>query len=59
MRVAMCLALGTSLEPSAGFASRVVTDPGCGHMRVPMRSSTIVYRLPHTFLRAGSDSVWR
>ena len=37
--------------------SAEVSDPGCGTLKVPMRANTVVYRLPHTFIRAGSDSV--
>jgi hypothetical protein len=33
-------------------------DPGCGTLIVVQRPDALVYRLPHTFLRAGSDSVW-
>ncbi|HET7224123.1 MAG TPA: hypothetical protein VFK69_00310, partial [Candidatus Eisenbacteria bacterium] len=31
-------------------------DPACGRLPVAMSGTTIVYRLPHGFLRAGGDS---
>src|SRR5439155_9828251 len=33
------------------------SDPSCGRMPVVPREGTLVYRLPHAFLRPGSDSV--
>ncbi len=33
-------------------------EPGCGVMPVVLRPGTVAYPLPHTFLRAGSDSAW-
>jgi hypothetical protein len=32
-------------------------DPGCGEIAVVQRSDQVIYPLPRTFLRAGSDSV--
>ncbi len=34
-----------------------VRDPACGVAPLVMRSGTLVYRLPHPFVRAGSDTV--
>lgn len=39
-------------------AARAAESGGCGVMPVVARSGALVYRLPHTFLRAGTDSVW-
>ena len=33
-------------------------DPGCGTLVVVQRADALIYRLPRTFLRAGSDSAW-
>jgi hypothetical protein len=44
----------------AALASRAAAeteDPACGTMIVVMRAGSVAYRLPHTFLRAGTDSV--
>src|SRR5690349_12924086 len=38
-------------------AAGTIHDPSCGAMPVVLQSSTTVYRLPHTFVRAGSDTV--
>ena len=55
--VLVTLAVAASGRASAaGPAS--VTDPGCGIMTLVQRSGAVVYRLPRTFLRPGSDSVW-
>ncbi len=50
-----CAAL--ALGSGSGRAS-AVTDPGCGTSPIVQRSGTVIYALPRTFLRAGSDSVW-
>jgi hypothetical protein len=36
----------------------VVADPGCGTLVVVQRTDVLIYNLPRTFLRAGSDSAW-
>lgn len=33
-------------------------DPGCGTLVVVQRADALLYRLPRTFLQAGSDSAW-
>jgi hypothetical protein len=44
----------------AARASRAaaVEDPACGVMRLARRSGALTLRLPHTFIRPGTDSVW-
>ncbi len=37
--------------------ARPTEDPSCGTMAVVMRQDALVYRLPRTFLRAGSERV--
>lgn len=59
--LAMLLSLGPVLGglqggPGAARAA-TVTDPGCGAMGIVIQSNVPVYRLPHTFLQAGSDTV--
>jgi hypothetical protein len=44
------------LEPRAPATS--VSDPGCGVSVLVPNLHTVAYRLPHNFLRPGSDSVW-
>jgi len=41
----------------APLRAGVVYDPGCGQIPVVLKSNTTVYRLPHGFVRAGSDTV--
>lgn len=50
--------LAVLLVPAAALPARAVEPGGCGVMPVVARSGALVYRLPHTFLRTGSDSVW-
>lgn len=37
---------------------RAADDPGCGVSAVVQQSGAVVYRLPHAFIRLGSDSLW-
>jgi hypothetical protein len=46
------------VAPGAARAAATVGDPGCGTLAVGLRPGALVYRLPRTFLRPGSDSVW-
>src|SRR5690348_12737348 len=57
-RAACALALGVAAVALAPARARAVDDPACGTMLVPTHPGTLAYRLPHRFLRAGSDSVW-
>lgn len=45
------------LLPAAAQASEA-RDPGCGVTRIVAVSGAVTYRLPHGFVRAGSDSLW-
>jgi hypothetical protein len=63
--VPLALLVGTLLASGAGPGPAVVPaaplelrDPGCGTLIVVQRADALVYRLPHTFVRAGSDSLW-
>jgi hypothetical protein len=49
-------AAATTTAPAAG--PRVVDDPACGVFTCVQQEGIVVYRLPHPFLRPGSDSVW-
>ena len=42
---------------AAAVTAHAAEDPSCGTMAVVMRPSALVYRLPRTFLRAGSEHV--
>lgn len=55
-RAALVLAL--ALVPAAGHAGPWVHDPACGVTGLVMRPGQMSYRLPHPFVRAGSDSAW-
>ncbi len=52
----LALALAVSATPATGAAS-AVRDPACGVCVLVTRPGTLIYRLPHGFVRAGSDSV--
>ena len=39
-------------------AESLQQDPGCGTLVVVQRADALLYRLPRTFLQAGSDSAW-
>ncbi len=63
----VALMIGATLAPSRPAAAAaaapaprdtVLADPGCGTLALVQRSGTLVYQLPRTFLRAGSDSLW-
>ncbi|MBI5711568.1 MAG: hypothetical protein HZC42_14885 [Candidatus Eisenbacteria bacterium] len=55
-RIAAC-GLGL-LAFAAAAGAGTLADPGCGVTGLPARPDAVTYRLPHTFVRAGSDSVW-
>lgn len=55
---ALGLAIAALGVAGVAVARGPVEDPGCGTLALRMRASTLVYRLPRTFLRAGSDSAW-
>ena len=58
---APALVLGALVLGSAGAVAGAVPvrqDPGCGTLVVVQRADALVYRLPRTFLRAGTDSAW-
>jgi hypothetical protein len=46
------------LASATGRAPAAAEDPGCGTMAIPLREDASVYDLPHTFVRAGTDSAW-
>jgi hypothetical protein len=52
------IALLAMISFSAVARASASPDPGCGVMVVAPRPGALVIPLPHTFLRAGSDSVW-
>ncbi len=56
---ALALAAGAAGPGSRGgvAGAATVADPGCGVMKVVFQPDVPTYRLPHTFLRAGSDTV--
>jgi hypothetical protein len=54
---AVSAAAPPGIAPVAPVASPQ-RDPGCGTLVVVQRADALLYRLPRTFLRAGSDSVW-
>jgi len=53
LALAAC-AIGMLCAPDRAGAE----EPGCGVMTVVLRPGVVAYPLPHTFLRAGSDSAW-
>lgn len=55
-RAALALALLAGLAAAAGAAEW--SDPSCGVLPVVGSPTQNRFRLPHTFLRAGSDSAW-
>ena len=58
LRLRMSFVLvGLALLAAPAANAAEVGDPGCGTLRVTMRSNTVVYRLARTFIRAGSDSI--
>lgn len=48
------VASGAPVAPVASLQR----DPGCGTLVVVQRADALLYRLPRTFLQAGSDSAW-
>src|SRR2546428_6660968 len=50
--------LPNGLSLSALPAQSAMNDPGCGEVQIVLRSNAVVYQLPHTFIRSGSDSLW-
>jgi hypothetical protein len=52
------LILGASGPLAAAPATSPQRDPGCGTIVVVQHPGALVYQLPRTFLRAGSDSAW-
>ena len=57
MRSASIVVLACLAGSAAGSVARGAEDPSCGTMIVVMRPDALVYRLPRTFLRAGSERV--
>ena len=57
---AVLLAVASAAAPPAAAApgASFQRDPGCGTLVVVQRADALLYRLPRTFLRAGSDSAW-
>jgi hypothetical protein len=59
MRQPVLLVLAAAvLTASAPTTARAAEDPSCGEWRIPVAANTVIYALPRTYLRAGSDSVW-
>ncbi len=58
---AVAVAIAVSIVAGAAGVVRAdaaeIPDPGCGVMRVALQAGVPLYRLPHTFLRAGSDTL--
>ena len=57
MRLAGAVALAALTLCAARSHAAEVQDPGCGEFRIVLRPDAVVYALPHSFLRAGTDSV--
>jgi hypothetical protein len=47
-----------SSRPGEAAPDTIIVDPGCGRLALIQRTGVLLYHLPHTFLRAGSDSAW-
>src|SRR5580765_3582982 len=58
MRPLRCALAAAALLAAAGAGAGELRDPSCGVMTVATVAGQHRYRLPHSFLRAGSDSVW-
>ena len=59
MRQPVLLALAAAvLTASAPSIARAAEDPSCAEWRIAVAANTVIYPLPRTYLRAGSDSVW-
>ncbi|MEK7823713.1 MAG: hypothetical protein AAB290_01580 [Candidatus Eisenbacteria bacterium] len=63
----LALAAALASRPAVGYAAALaapaawgksVSDPACGVSILVQQAATVGYRLPHVFLRPGSDSVW-
>ena len=56
--VAALLSAGLWVGHGPGGAhAATVADPGCGVIKVAIEPDVPIYRLPHTFLRAGRDTI--
>ncbi len=51
--LALLLTLGAGRS-----AATPLSDPGCGTSALALHPGTLVYALPHSFIRTGSDSAW-
>jgi len=56
--VLLAIPLARPRDTGAASWGRSVDDPSCGVSTLVQQSGTVAYRLPHGFLRPGSDSVW-
>jgi hypothetical protein len=45
-------------RPARAMGPLELRDRGCGTLSIVQRADALIYRLPRTFLRVGSDSVW-
>src|SRR6266581_3020974 len=57
-RRAMLAVLAALLGAGAARAAGAASDPSCGVVPLVLRAGATVYVLPHSFIRAGSDSAW-
>ncbi len=55
---ALLAAAAAGVPAGAPSSARIQRDPGCGTLVVVQRADALLYRLPRTFLQAGSDSAW-
>src|SRR5262245_39786638 len=57
MRQPVLLALAAAVL-TAPATARAAEDPSCGEWRIAVTANTVIYTVPRTYLRAGTDSVW-
>ena len=50
--------VATPADSAAARPGSLQEDPGCGTLAVVLRADALIYRLPRTFVRSGSDSAW-
>ncbi len=53
----LCLAAAVLTAPAPATA-HAAEDPSCATWRIPVVANTVIYPLPRSFLRAGTDTVW-
>ncbi len=55
--LAAALGVASALAPGAAGAAGDVEDPSCGTVRLPLLPNTLVYVLPHGWIRTGTDTL--